>query len=450
MRPFKSSHMKKNNYHSIICCLYFFIAIFYFSGMALAKEPDESFTLTQTIAKAIYANLGLKSYEEETRAAFALKKVRQTQFFPTLSANYEYVRHHEALRTFGIGVTRPEEEYAFSAKLKQPIFSGFSLINQYEIAALGLDAAKLKEKLKRLDIILEAKRNYFTFLKAQKLLKIATEAVKQLKAHKEVARNFYEVGMTPLNDLLQSQVELANANQELIVARNNLENAASNFNQLIRRPINSPVKTKDILEYTSFEKDLEYCMIEAENNRHEIIVAKLLIEQAKKQLELARKDYYPTVALEGTYYRQGTQWDVDGGEGISVPDGWDIAARATWNFWEWGKTSHGIKEKLSRLTQAELQHTDIIENIRLEVKRAYLRTQETERAILTVEKAIEQAKENFRINEERYKEQVATATNVLDAQTLLSRTMTNYYNALYEFKIARASLDRAMGQEVVK
>ena len=83
------------------------------------------------------------------------------------------------------------------------------------------------------------------------------------------------------------------------------------------------------------------------------------------------------------------------------------------------------------------------------VKKAYLRTQEVEKAIITVKKAIEQAKENFRINQERYKEQMATSTDVLDAQTLLSKTMTNYYNALYAYKISKATLYRAMGREIV-
>ena len=84
------------------------------------------------------------------------------------------------------------------------------------------------------------------------------------------------------------------------------------------------------------------------------------------------------------------------------------------------------------------------------MKRAYLRTRAAEKFIATVETAIEQAEENFRINEERYKEQVATATDVLIAQTLLSRTKTNYYSALYEYKIAKASLYRAMGQETME
>jgi outer membrane protein TolC len=73
-----------------------------------------------------------------------------------------------------------------------------------------------------------------------------------------------------------------------------------------------------------------------------------------------------------------------------------------------------------------------------------------EKNIQTVETAIEQAKENYRINEERYQQQVATSTDVLTAQILLTTTMTNYYTALYDFKIAKASLFREMGQEVIE
>ena len=84
------------------------------------------------------------------------------------------------------------------------------------------------------------------------------------------------------------------------------------------------------------------------------------------------------------------------------------------------------------------------------MKEAYLRTTESERNITTVEKAIEQARENLRITEERYKEQVSTTTDVLVAQTLLTDTMTNYYSALYDYKIAKAVLYRAIGQEILE
>jgi len=61
------------------------------------------------------------------------------------------------------------------------------------------------------------------------------------------------------------------------------------------------------------------------------------------------------------------------------------------------------------------------------------------------ETAVSQAEENFRINEERYKEQVATSTDVLNALTLLTQARTNYYSVLSDYNIAKARLRRAIG-----
>lgn len=417
--------------------------------LSFAQEPMQPFSLKQTIETAIKVNLELQSSQEETDAALAEKNARRTNFLPTLSSTYQYDRADDE-STFGNIVTEPKEAYTFVTSFKQPIFTGFSLIRQYNIAELSLELAKINEKLKRQDIILEAKNAYFQLLRTQKLHNIAEETVVQIRSQEEVAKNFYQVGMSPLNELLQAQVELANAKQELIVAKNNLESAEANFNTLLRRPINAPVLINDILDYSPFHETLDYCLSAAKNHRLEIKIADLELEIAKKELQLAKKDYYPSVDLKGNYYKRGTDWDVDGGDGIYDPDGWEITAAATWNFWEWGRTSYGVKGKRSRVSQAELQKNKRLDNIYLEVKNAYLRTQEAEKAIVAVEKAIEQAKENFRINQERYKEQVATSTDVLDAQTLLSRTMTNYYNALYAFKLAKADLFRSIGQEIME
>jgi outer membrane protein len=256
--------------------------------------------------------------------------------------------------------------------------------------------------------------------------------------------------MSPLNDLLQAQVRLANAKQELITAQNNLEIANSQFNTLLRRPVNDTVAIAEILDYTPFDKDIEYCLAEAKDNRLEIEVAALDVEIAERDYKLTQRDYFPSVNVTGTYTKRGTDWDVDGGEGIGDDTFWDIQALANWDFWEWGRTRYDVRERLSRLSQAKLREEELLDNIALEVKQAYLRTKESERNIVTIEKAIEQAKENLRITEERFKEQVSTATDVLAAQTLFTQTMTNYYTALYDFKIAKAILYRAMGQEVLE
>jgi outer membrane protein TolC len=219
---------------------------------------------------------------------------------------------------------------------------------------------------------------------------------------------------------------------------------------VLRRPVNATVNLQDVLDYIPLIYDFDYCLETARENRLEITIADLEVEIAEKEVALARKDYYPSVNLRGDYSRTGDDYKVDGGEGISDAAGWQVQAIAEWNFWEWGRTHYGIKEKLHRLSQAQYRKSQIMDNIELEVKTAFLRTKESEKNIITVEKAIEQAKENFRINQERFKEQVATTTDVLDAQTLLSNTLTNYFNALYDFKISKATLFRSMGQEVME
>ena len=279
---------------------------------------------------------------------------------------------------------------------------------------------------------------------------MAEDTVKQVNSQKNVAENMYQVGMSPLNDLLQSQVQLANNKQLLITAQNNLEIAKSQFNTLLRRPVNAPVNIVDILDYTPFAHDLQYCLTLAEENRLELQIADLQVQIAQKDYELSKRNYYPSINLTGTWTRRGTEWDANGGEGISDDKFWDIRATASWDFWEWGRTRYGVKEKLSRLAQSKYNEKEVLDNVQLEVNQAFIRTKEAEKNITTVETAIEQARENLRITEERYKEQVSTTTDVLVAQTLLTDTMTNYYNALYDFKIAKAVLYRATGLEVLE
>ncbi|MCU0591156.1 MAG: TolC family protein [Desulfobacterales bacterium] len=417
-----------------------------------AQNSKEALELRDAIESALKANLGIKRSQEEIHAAEAVRHSSITRFLPTLGTSYSYIHRNEektspSLLTGRDIVTSPRDQYTFTTLFTQPIFTGFGLINEYRLAELGLDRAEVSAKLTRQNVILDAKNAFFSVLKNQKLLDVAHQTVTSIASQKEVSENFYKVGLSPLNDLLQSQVQLANAKQQLTSAQNNLEIARTQFNTVLRRPVNTPVLLVDELDYSSFQESLDSCLDTAQKNRLEVQVAELDIEVAEKQVKLTEKDYFPSVNLTGAYARTGDDWDAHGGEGISDSAGWNVQATASWDFWQWGRTGYGRKEKLARLSQSKYRKAEVLDSINLEVKQAYLRTKEAEQNIVTIEKAVEQAKENLRITEEQYKEQVATQTDVLIAQTLLTQTMTNYYNALYDFKIAHAVLLRALGRE---
>lgn len=439
-------------------CLFVFLVIPAFwlgatmpaCGDELETSPD--LDLEKTVALALEANISAQISSQQTRAANAVVKSRKTAFLPTFSTQYNYTRHDEPVYSVipTIGLVQPREEYAFVTSVTQPLFTGFALTNQYSLSKMGLDAARLNEALVRQDIVFEAKRAYFLLLQAQKLKAVAAEAVTMLEAQTEVAANYHEVGMTPLNDLLKTKVELANARQDLVAAQNNLEIARADFNLLLRRPIGTLVAPMDVLDYAPLSQSLIECLEAAERGRLEVAVADLEIQIREKEVSLARKDYYPTVQLQGNYYKLGTDWQVDGGEGIDDSSLWDVQAQARWDFWQWGKTGYGVAEKKSRLAEARLSRTRLLDNIQREVKQAWLKADEFEKNIVTVQSAIDQAREGFRISEALFKEQMATSTDVLDARTQLSETMTRYYNALYDFQIALAALDRAMGEPVME
>ncbi len=179
------------------------------------------------------------------------------------------------------------------------------------------------------------------------------------------------------------------------------------------------IQLKEVLSYTPFPHSLPESQNMALANRPEIKEWTTLWQQARKNVDLARSAYYPQVVLSGNYLKA---------EDKPFPnaESWHVMALAKWTFWEWGKTTWQVDEAKVRVRQAQNGLEELKDRIKLEVKQAHLSLQEAEKNLPVAQKAIEQAAENLRINQARYQEQVATSTEVLDAQTLLVQAQTNY------------------------
>ncbi len=314
---------------------------------ACAEDADEPtlFTIPSSIEYALKHNTQILSSKESVAAAEANKSKQFTQFLPKLSGRYSYTRADQDRTVSGI-VTTAEDLYRFTGTLDQPIFSGFSRLTQYEISDLGLKTQAMLEKQATLDLILQVKRSYFELLQKEKLQMVSEQAVTQLVAHLEVAKNFYDVGMIPRNDLLQADVELANAQQDLVVTENNVLVAKSIFNTILRRDVDQPLEVEDILAYEPFTQAYGDAVEKALTLRTEMLIADLEVNTAEKEITLSKTDYYPAVDLQANYYRFGDDPGINGGEGITEADQWDISGILSWTFWEWGKTRYGVNEKL--------------------------------------------------------------------------------------------------------
>ena len=443
-----------------IMTIFFGILLFLLSGSSKILASD-ILSLDESIKIALERSLSVRSADEQIKAKEFEELSARADFYPKLSTSYTYTRldndtvndakytwypYNPSTDSHYAKSVSPSDTntYQFNVTLTQPLFTGWKLTLLREIASLGIDVAKIQKETAIQDLVLNVKEAYFGILKAEKLENVAKQAVEQLKANLRVSQAFYDEGIIAKNDLLETEVQMAQAQQNLIEATNGVEIAKSFFNNLLRRGLNKEVKIKDILDYYPIKLLLDQCIEKAELNRTEIKELSLNVMSAEKAIDLSKSSYYPSVTLVGNYQRETDEVLLDSSPGED-PDNWTITLQGEWTIWEWGKKGHDVAAARAEVAKANYVLQEIKDNIRLEVKKAYLSLREAEKNIQVAKKAVVQAEENFRMNEERYKQQVATSTDVLDALTLLTQARTNYFNALSDHNTAWATLERAMG-----
>jgi outer membrane protein len=412
-------------------------------GPLLAQESQEPLTIEESIRIAIERSLALHSATMGVVGSEYRRKEAITNFLPSWTGQYSYTQYNSPV-TVGSSVSeRSRDVFNLSTTIGEPLFTGGLNLANYRLAKLGVDISKTTVETLKRDIVLQVKALFFNILRALKFQDVAAQTVKQFEAQLEVAKAFFEVGIVAKNDVLQAEVRLANARQGLVKAENDLAVAKSSFNTLLRRDINTPFNVVDILEYKAFPLLFEESLEEALWQRTEIKNADFAIKQAQESIKIAKSGFFPTITVAGNYARSSDSPQL---HSDLVNERWTIQTLATFTLWDWGNKAYKVGESKVKVTQATDSKNELIDRVALEVKQNYLNMLTAEKNISVSQKSIEQAEENLRMSEERYKYQVATATDVLDAVTLLAQARTNYFSALADFNIAKAQLERAMGR----
>ena len=418
---------------------------------APAGGPTGTLTLEESIAIALKENLSIRSVREGVLVSEARKKEAFTGFLPKLSTTYNYTRNDPApyinqpppspVNSLTVGT---RDNYTWSLDARQPLFAGGRISGNYDISRLGERASRMDELSTVQGVVAQVTAGYFDILKARRLKRVAEQSVELLAAQLDLVKNFHEVGLVPRNEVLQSEVRLANGRQILVRAENNVELARARFNTILRRPSTSPVEVEDILRHTPYEKSLDECLAAARDRRPDVEASAVRHEQARMKVQVVQSDYYPSVNLVGSYTRYGDEPGLNGSV-YKDPEGWLVAAVASWDFWEWGRTKHASDAARGQAEQARIALEGLKDQVALEVEQAFLALREAEKRISLAGKAVEQAEENYRINQERYRLQVSRVTDLLDAETLLTTSRAELAVALGDYQIAKAGLERAMG-----
>lgn len=414
-----------------------------------AGDQVKMLNLKEVIDLALRANHKMHIAAIDVEASKHAKKEAFTEFLPKLKTEYGFTYLSEPNDVifndtrFIIGT---QDNYLWTTSAVQDIFTGLAILTGYQISDIKLEISDIRKAATKLAIILEAKKGYYAVQNAKLLVEVALKSVKSLEDHLAVAKEYYDVGLTPKIDYLNSEVDLFTSLQALEKTKNKVVIAKAALSNIIDLSIEQPIDTAGTLTFSPFPLSYEECAGKAIELRPGLKEAQKNIRVAEKKIRLARSDYYPRITASVNYNRTGDRWYANGSD-FEDRENWNVMLKSTWTFWEWGKTRQAVlrsKEKLKKT----FKEMDIVEDrIRFEVKEAYHYMKTAQHNIKVAEKSVASAEENLMISQERYKEQVAIITEVLDADTRLTKARTFLTNALNEYNVAMATLYWAVGME---
>ena len=186
---------------------------------------------------------------------------------------------------------------------------------------------------------------------------------------------------------------------------------------------------------------------EAVQNRIELKSLDYKLRSVSENIDAIKSFYYPSVYLYGNYYYQNPNLRIQPPVDV-FNSTWDVGVNLTWDVWDWGTRSSQVKQTEQTYVQGKLNYEQLKENIELEVNQNFLNLNYLKERIEVSRTAVEQAKDNYRITKEKYNVQLATSTDIVDAETSLFQTETNYTTAIVDYRIALIKLYRSLGRKL--
>ena len=339
-------------------------------------------------------------------------------------------------RAFGNGLT-----------LTFPVYTGGQLEGAIKAADLGMNASELGLELAKQKVKAGTMDADYTALQAQNQIKVAEDSVNTLTEHLKNVNAQFAVGTVAKSDVLGTQVQLANAEQNLITANNSYDVAIASLNNIMGVPTGTELNLTDSLAYTAYEIPLEECTEYAMVNRPDVLIADYKVAIARAEVEQAKAGYRPSVSLAATKNWQGENRfgsDEDDAR-YAQSNNWTAGVVLSWDIWDNQVTEAKVRQNKAAVMKAEAVAADTRQTGDLEVRTAYLNLKAAEKSINTTKVAVEKAQEDYKIAQVRYSAGVGTNLDVMDAQEKLTQAQTNYYTALYNYNSSKADLDRAMG-----
>jgi len=354
-------------------------------------------------------------------------------FKPKLDLNYTYNSRNKII------TGQIKKDSTASATVSYNLFNGF--MDKYNIDASEYlyESSKLTYEASKQDLILNVKSKYIDYLLKQKNSQTFSEALKLYKKQYEDSSNFFAQGLIAQNELLEVEVQMLQATQNLQNAKTNEKISRHELENVLGTKIVDEVESIDLKEDITFDKtNIE--------NRSELKALELVSQSYTSRAKASRSGYMPSVDASFSVNKYGE--DSNPTNRTGYPNSQSIGTvSVNWNLYNGNSDSVNVMINRKKAAQYMMQLKDLKLQIDLQYENALEQLEVSKLNLKTATKALETSKLNYEIVVNKVQEGLSSNKDLIDANYLLTQSKQNYFSAYFTRYLAIATLQRVLEEK---
>ncbi|WP_439883171.1 TolC family protein [Pontibacter sp. MBLB2868] len=420
------------------------------SGAAAAQQPV-SLSLQEAIDLGLKNSVSLKLSQSKVSEAIARYNQVKDKSLPTASASYTYNHAEIPTTTFQISdegqafhLPRHADAFIGTVALKEVIFSGNRMRYAQESTNMLAHIAQLDTERDKEEIAYTITSAYFNLYKLQQSKRVVAQNLEDVDRQIKKAQRYFDQGIVTKNDVLRFQLQRSDVELAGVDLETNRKIVVYNLDLLLGLPQGTDLEVQEQPVLAEHLAPLTTYVDSALVNRPEIRALGLKSMVAENNIKSVRAEKLPTVLVGADAYMinpSGTILPTKNGFVAPLTAGATVA----WNIDQLWLSKNKESEAKIQKAQVELNKNLTVDQVKSEVNESYQNYQRALQRVQILETAIHQATENDRMLESQYQNQIATATDRIDAETQLFQAMVNLELAKADAGIAYQKLLKSTG-----
>lgn len=328
-----------------------------------------------------------------------------------------------------------------TAGVEQVLYAGGQIQAAVRASKFLAESESWKKKAVYDQVEFEAKQAFYDCLLTQALIEVAQDSVTTFERHRSDVSQMLEVGLVSRFEVLRAETELGARQTDLESARSAAKIALLNLRRILAIPQDRAIELSGRLEWIPPVESVDTLIAEAKEHRAELRVLDQAIKAAEQQIRLKWGGFLPKAAANAQYVKLE-------GDSMFQPEGFSVTVGAQWDVYAGGRRKHEVQEAKAQRNSLEHQRADVQRLIEMDVRQAYIRAQESIAKIRKEKGTVDLGSEGLRLAQVRFQEGVGRQVESLDAELALTEARTTLAQALRDYAVALAALDKAAGRSI--